>query len=212
MKFSACRAFPDITRRCLQGGLCFMLVVATVLRPVMLLAADQPILRGYSSQFIYLRPLETVGPAQFLDDAGRPVDFNRFRGKVVLVNFWATWCPPCAYEMPSLVRLQAEIGGDRFTVVAIALDTAGLEAVTPFLRRQGLSHLAICIDASHRTIYTDAQNAKGAPFALYALPISYLIDHHGRAVGYLKGAADWTSSDARNFLRHFIAEAADGGK
>jgi len=123
-------------------------------------SADRLILRGYNSQFIYLRPLETVGAARFLDGTGQPVDFSRFRGKVVLANFSATWCPPCAYEMPALDRLQAEIAGDRLAVVAIALDTAGLEAVAPFFHRQGLTHLAIYLDPSDRTVYTDAENAE----------------------------------------------------
>src|SRR5260370_18267189 len=138
-----------------RGWLLIVLLLAPMLWP-RLSAADRPILRGYSSQFIYLRPLETVPSVQFLDGGGQPIDFDRFRGKVVLANLWATWCPPCAHEMPALDRLQAEIGGDRFAVVAIALDTAGLAAVAPFFHRQGLSHLAIYLDPSHRTVYTDA--------------------------------------------------------
>jgi thiol-disulfide isomerase/thioredoxin len=196
----------------IRSGFSVLLCIATGLSPMISAAGDRPILRGYSSQFIYLRPLETVSSVQFIDSVGQPIDFNRFRGKVVLANLWATWCAPCAHEMPALDRLQAEMGGDRFAVVAIALDTAALEAVVPFFRQQGLTHLAIYLDPSHRTVYTDSQNAKGAPLALYALPISYLIDARGRAVGYLKGAADWTSPEARQFLNHFIAEADLGSK
>lgn len=196
----------------IRSGFSVLLCIAIGLSPTISAAGDRPILRGYSSQFIYLRPLETVQSVQFLDSVGQPVDFNRFRGKVVLANLWATWCAPCAHEMPALDRLQAEMGGDRFAVVAIALDTAGLEPVAPFFRRQGLTHLAIYLDPSHRTVCTGAGNAKGAPFALYALPISYLIDDRGRAVGYLKGPADRTSPEARQFLNHFVAEAELGSK
>jgi len=175
-------------------------------------AEDRPTLRGYSSQFIYLRPLETVTPVQFLDGHDEPVDFSRFRGKVVLANLWATWCAPCARELPDLDRLQAELGGDRFAVVAIALDTGGLEAVQPFFRRLRLTHLAIHLDPSHRTVSARSGDREEAPFAVYQLPTSYLIDARGRAVGYLKGAADWTSPEARQFLNHFIAEAELGSK
>ena len=206
------RGHDRATRTGIAGWLSLLLCTGIALWPCGSLAEDRPILRSYSSQFIYLRPLETVPSVQFLDGAGQPVDFNRFRGKVVLANLWATWCAPCVREMPALDRLQAEIGGNRFAVVAIALDTAGLEAVAPFFRRQGLTHLAIYLDPSHRTVYTGSGNAKGAPFALYALPISYLIDDRGRAVGYLKGAADWNSPEARQFLNHFIAEADLGRK
>jgi thiol-disulfide isomerase/thioredoxin len=196
----------------LRVGLFILLLSTATLRPCLSAAEERPILRGYSSQFIYLRPLEPVPSVQFLDRAGQPVDFNRFRGKIVLANLWATWCAPCAYEMPALDRLQAELGGDRFAVGAIALDTVGLEAVAPFFRLEGLTHLAIYLDPSHRTVYTDSRNAKGAPFALYALPISYLLDDRGRAVGYVRGAVDWTSPEARLFLKHFIAEAEVGSK
>ena len=202
----------EAVRPAVRGGLFLLLWVAIGLWPDISGAEDRPILRGYSSQFIYLRPLEMVPSIQFLDGAGQPVDFNRFRGKIVLANLWATWCAPCAYEMPALDRLQAEMGGDRFAVVAIALDTAGLDAVAPFFRRLSLTHLPIYLDPSHRTVYTDSRNAKGAPFALYTLPISYLIDNRGRTVGYLKGAADWASPEARQFLKHFIAEADVGSK
>lgn len=199
-------------RRCLRDALSRVLLLVIALQPCVSAAGDRPILRGVGAQFIYLRPLEMVGPARFLDGAGQPVNFGRFRGKVVLANFWATWCAPCASEMPALDRLQGEMGGDRFEVVAIALDTAGLAAAAPFFRRQGLTRLSLYLDPAHRTIYTDAGNAKAAPFALYALPISYLIDHRGRAVGYLKGAADWDSLEPRQFLRHFIAEAEKDGR
>lgn len=202
----------EAPRPVLRGGFPFLLSLVIALCPAVSAAVDRPILRGYSSQFIYLRPLEMVPAVQFLDGAGQPVDFDRFRGKVVLANLWATWCAPCVREMPALDRLQAEIGSNRFALVAIALDTEGLEAVAPFFRRHGLTHLAIYLDPSHQTVYTGSGNAKGAPFALYALPISYLIDDRGRAVGYLKGAADWSSPEARQFLNNFIGEADLGSK
>lgn len=189
-----------------------LLLCAIFLRPEMSAASDRPVFRGYSSQFIYLRPLKEVGPAQFLDGAGQPVDFTRFRGKVVLANLWATWCAPCAYEMPALNRLQAEMGGDRFAVVAIALDTAGFETVAPFFRRHGLRHLPIYLDPSRRTVSTDPRYPKGAPFTLYGLPISYLIDDRGRMIGYLKGVADWTSPETKQFLTHFTTAIQTGIK
>ena len=192
------------------ASLCLFLWIAMLAWPSASLASDRPVLHGYSSQFVYLRPLEAVGSVRFLDGAGQPVDFDRFRGKTVLANLWATWCAPCAYEMPALDRLQAQLGGDRFAVVAIALDTAGLEAVAPFFKRYGLKHLPVYLDPSHRTVYSGSNNTKGAPFALYALPISYLIDDRGRVIGYLKGAADWSSREAVRFLKHFIDESEGG--
>lgn len=167
-------------------------------------AADRPAFHGHLSQFIYLKPPDPVRPTGFREVTGGMVDFAMFRGKIVLVNLWATWCAPCAAEMPTLDRLQAVLGGDRFAVVAIALDTEGLSPVTAFFRRQNLTHLQIYLDAEHRTVRPDAGDGTGPPFPLYQLPISYLLDEQGRAVGYLKGPADWDSPQAIGFLQYFI--------
>src|SRR5918996_2427715 len=69
---------------------------------------------------------------------GETVDLGHFRGKVVLLNYWATWCPPCVREMPSLNRLAAEMEGDGLAVVPVAIDRAGLASVIPFYRDHGL--------------------------------------------------------------------------
>lgn len=185
----------------------YLILFVVALLPFGARAVDRPRLDGYSSQFIYLKPLEAVPPASFRDAEGHPLNLGMFHGKVLLVNIWATWCAPCAFEMPALDRLQAEMGGPRFAVVAIAVNVAGLPPVRAFFKRYNLSHLKIYLDRRHRMIYADPNNPGGAPFALYALPISYLIDAQGRGVGYLMGAADWSSPQARSFLLHFIAAA-----
>jgi thiol-disulfide isomerase/thioredoxin len=186
----------------------FLVLVLVVSGQLLLGAAgagESPRFDGRLSQFIYLKPLEVVRPTRFRDAGGRIMDFRQFRGKVVLVNFWATWCPPCVAEMPTLDRLQVRLAGDRFTVVAIALNTEGLPPVAAFFQRQSLTHLQIYLDPEHRTIRSDAAGGTGAPFPLYGLPISYLLDEQGRAIGYLKSPADWGSSQAIDFLEYFIA-------
>ena len=65
----------------------------------------------------------------FEDEKGKPLTLAHFRGKVVLLNIWATWCPPCRKEMPTLDRLQKSLGGDRFEVVALSIDRGGVSAV-----------------------------------------------------------------------------------
>ena len=115
------------------------------------------------------------------DGTGRPFDLSSFRGRVVLLNLWATWCGPCVREMPALDRLQAELGGAGFAVVALSLDRKGREVVEPFFGRLGLDHLDMYFASARATV---ALGARG-------LPTTFLIDHRGRLVGSLMGPAEW---------------------
>lgn len=73
------------------------------------------------------------------DLSGRPVRLSDYAGKAVLINFWATWCPPCKAELPDLVELQRTHGGDRFTVIGVSLDQTGVSGVTDFVKEHGLN-------------------------------------------------------------------------
>lgn len=120
-----------------------------------------------------------------------------FRGQVVLVNLWATWCPPCVEELPALDRLQAEMGGDDFTVVAIAAEPRINERGPPFFRRLEISHLALYSDPR-----LEFANNLGAA---NTLPISILYDAQGNEVGRLNMAAEWDSEEAKALIRAVIA-------
>ncbi|WP_454909505.1 TlpA family protein disulfide reductase [Variovorax gossypii] len=119
-----------------------------------------------------------------LDGAGRPVELASLKGKVVLLNIWATWCPPCRQEMPSLDRLQAQLGGADFQVVALSMDTGakGLELVKSFYALEGIRHLAIYQDAETNAIFK--LKAVGVPTTL-------LLDRQGREIGRMSGTAEW---------------------
>lgn len=168
---------------------------------------EPPILRTGHSQFTLLRPLRTVPALPIPRADGAAADFAALRGKVLVVNFWATWCPPCVAEMPALDRLQRDLGGATFAAVAIALDREGPAAVGPFFRAHGIRHLAPYFDGSERIAHADADNVTGAPFAVYGLPISYVVDHQGAMRGYITGAVDWDSGAARALCRHYIQRA-----
>jgi len=161
---------------------------------------DPPVFRTYDSQFTRIRPLRQAPLTPILTADGGVLNLSRFQGKVVLLNFWATWCPPCIREMPSLDRLQAELGGDTFTVVVLSIDRLGLDVVAPFFKRLGLKNL---------TIYLDPKSTAGNAFGLYGLPISYIIDHEGLVMGYLVGAAEWDSVEARLLLNYYIGRIGD---
>lgn len=119
-----------------------------------------------------------------LDGAGGPVELASLKGKVVLLNIWATWCPPCRQEMPSLDRLQAQLGGADFQVVALSVDTGakGLELVKSFYASEGIRHLAIYQDADTNAIFK--LKAVGVPTTL-------LLDRQGREIGRMSGTAEW---------------------
>ena len=138
-------------------------------------------------------------PELQLEDAqGRTRTLADFRGKVVLLNVWATWCAPCREEMPALDRLQAQLGGGAFQVVAISVDQQGPEIAQRFFKEIGVKSLDFYIDRSARAAFQ--LDAKG-------LPVSILIDRQGREVGRQLGAAAWDSAEVVDELRRRITRA-----
>jgi thiol-disulfide isomerase/thioredoxin len=133
--------------------------------------------------------------AQFADRAGKTVTLDSFRGRPVLVNFWATWCAPCIEEMPSLLRLQEKLGG--LTILAVSEDRRGAELVDPFIAKHGVEKLAI---------YLDPKNDLGHAFAIEGLPTSVLIDRDGRVRAEVEGAAKWDSADMVRRLTPYVDE------
>ena len=123
---------------------------------------------------------------RFQDDQGRDLTLGDFRGRVVVLNVWATWCVPCRKEMPTLDRLQARLGGKDFLVVALSIDRKGVEAVRGFYQEVGVENLAIYVDPSGR-----GSRGLGLP----GLPTTLLIDQEGREVARKMGEAKWDSPE-----------------
>jgi thiol-disulfide isomerase/thioredoxin len=132
---------------------------------------------------------------RFEDSAGRPKSLADFRGKVVLLNLWATWCAPCRDEMPALDRLQAQLGSPSFEVVALSVDQQGPEIAHSFLTETGVKSLAFYIDRSAQAAFK--VNAPG-------LPATLLVDRNGREIGRHLGAVKWDSPDVVALLRRRI--------
>ena len=129
-----------------------------------------------------------VPELHFVDGTGQPRTIAEFRGKLVLLNLWATWCVPCRKEMPALDRVQVSLGGPDFEVVALSLDRKGLPAVQAFYAELGLKALAIYVaDGSGRTA-----GQIGAP----GLPTTLLVDAQGNEVGRAVGPREWDSPAA----------------
>lgn len=132
----------------------------------------------------------------FTDGVGKPVRLADFRGRTLLLNIWATWCAPCRKEMPDLARLQEELGGAGFMVVAVSIDRQGASVAADFLRETKAESLTLYLDPSAR-ILTALQSV--------GLPTTLLIDAQGRELGRLMGPADWASPEAMELVRGAMA-------
>ena len=148
---------------------------------------------------LHPKPLETP-EITFQAGSGRKLALDDFRGRVVLLNLWATWCAPCRAEMPTLDNLQAILGGSAFEVLALSLDQGGAQDVEWFYQDLGLRHLAIYVDPTTR-----AQRQ----LRVYGLPTTLLIDPDGLELGRLIGPTDWDSNEMVGFLRSVIVRYRD---
>ena len=134
---------------------------------------------------------------------GRRISLSDYRGKIVLLNLWASWCPPCVYELPALDRLQQRFGGEQFTVAAVSVDRSPEPARAMFVDRLALEHLDFLIGRPE-------QLARILP--LDVLPANFIIDREGRVVGVLRSYVDWESPAAYEFVERLIDGRLPPGK
>ena len=140
------------------------------------------------------KPAPDIG---FEDGAGVALNLSQWKGRVVLVNLWATWCAPCRKEMPALAQLQTKLGSKDFEVVAISIDRKGVEASSAFLKETGAEALKLYVEPSSK-ILNDLQ--------ALGLPATVLIDRQGREIGRLLGPAEWNSPEAVSLIQAALAE------
>ena len=138
------------------------------------------------------RPLPDI---HFENAQGEAMSLADLRGKIVLLNIWATWCAPCRREMPTLERLQAELGGPDFEVVALSIDRNGLSVVKEFYEELGLQNLAM---------YVDESGAAQRALNVLGLPTTLLLDRDGNEIGRLLGPAQWDSPEMVSFIRGYV--------
>jgi thiol-disulfide isomerase/thioredoxin len=132
----------------------------------------------------------------FADAGGNPKSLTDFKGKVVLLNIWATWCVPCREEMPALDKLETKLGGKDFAVIAVNIDKDGAEKAGAFLKETGASNLAL---------YTDPPGKLFSIVKAVGMPTTLLIDREGREIARLVGPADWVSPEAVAVIEAAIA-------
>lgn len=154
--------------------------------------------KGQVAGFVFKSAPEEVPLAPFVDAEGRERTLADWKGKVVLLNLWATWCAPCRKEMPALDRLQADLGSDKFEVVAVSVDRTGIEGARKFLGEINVKRLATLADPTARMATT---------LKAIGLPATLLIDTEGREIGRMVGPAEWDAPEAKALIRAALDNA-----
>lgn len=161
-----------------------------------------PFARGEVAAFSPAGSPRRLPELTFTNGEGRPAKLSDFRGRVVLINLWATWCVPCRKEMPALDALEGKLGGPAFSVVAINLDTGDRAKPRKFLDDIGVRHLAYFEDPSTNVF----QDLKRYGRSIIGLPATMLVDRDGCELGELPGPAEWGSEDAFALIRAATGE------
>lgn len=146
--------------------------------------------------------LERVGPRvgttapnfQLWDMNGNPISLSEYRGWVVLVNFWATWCGPCRVEMPAMEHLYQEFNRKGFEILAVSTDPQGVAVTRPFKESLGLTF----------PILHDSDFRVGVAYGARTLPITFLVDRQGVIRHRIFGARDWESQEARRLIQTLL--------
>ena len=128
---------------------------------------------------------------------GREVSLQQYRGKYVLLNFWATWCGPCKMEMPSLERLHQRFKSKNLEVVAVSNDMFGARVVVPYIKANRLSF----------TILLDQKMRASSDYGVVSLPTTYLIDPQGRIIGALYGAENWDEPSTLKYFEELLTRS-----
>jgi thiol-disulfide isomerase/thioredoxin len=158
-------------------------------------AHGNPLLTGAMTTFVVKKPPAALPDVHFLNDKGEDESLKGFAGKVVLLNLWATWCAPCREEMPALAKLEKELGSDKFQVVALAVDKAGLDGARKFFQDNKIDGLAPYADPTARV---------GTKLKVIGMPTTILLNGEGREIGRLIGPAAWDSAEAKRLIKSFL--------
>ena len=137
---------------------------------------------------------QNISDLKFKDDEGKEISFSDFQDKILLVNFWATWCAPCIKEMPSLDRLKKKINKN-FDVIAISVDRDGVKKVKDFFNENKITNLEE---------YFDTKNSLAKEMNLIGLPTSFFINKKGDLIGYFQGDMEWDNDTVVEFINYLI--------
>ncbi len=128
---------------------------------------------------------------------GSQASLADYQGKVILLNFWATWCAPCREEMPAMQTLWERYRSEGFEILAVAADRRGRKNVAPFITEHGFKY----------PILLDADGTVRNRYEVVGLPMSYLIGRDGKISGRVVGVIDWTSRDAIHLIETMLQQS-----
>lgn len=155
---------------------------------------------GHAAGFVARDP--APAPALSASDLrGTPHTLEQYRGKVVLLNFWASWCPPCLREMPSMERLRARMEGRPLEIVAVASAESAAD-VSAFLAKMKLGF----------QILLDSDGSNTQRWKVFALPTSLLLDTEGRVRYVLTGPTEWDEGEGLQLIEQLMAESRTTAK
>ncbi|HEY3642485.1 MAG TPA: TlpA disulfide reductase family protein [Xanthobacteraceae bacterium] len=159
-----------------------------------------PLARGEVAAMAIAESPLRLPDISFRDRAGAERRLSDWRGRTVLLNLWATWCIPCRQEMPALDALEGALGGERFEVVAVNIDTRDSSKPHAWLDEVGVNRLAYYADPSAK-VFQDLKLAGRA----FGLPTTVLVDPAGCEIGTAAGPAEWASEDGIKLMRAALA-------
>jgi peroxiredoxin len=163
---------------------------------------EVPTFESGKYQFTIIRPQQLLPSIRLFRLGGGTIDLSSLRGKPILLNFWASWCAACRTELRILERQYKSAWQGNLHVAAVSEDTGGRDTVERFIKTLELRALPIYLDPNGYVAHSDSANERKAPFALYGMPITYLIASSGTIVGYMPGAADWSSAAASSLIEY----------
>ena len=158
---------------------------------------DNENISNNQSVFSFYETPQAIPELKFLNSKKREVTLEAFQGTVVLLNIWATWCVPCREEMPALDRLQAELGGPDFEVVALSIDRGQSSIIEKFYQQLELNSLAI---------YHDPTGGASYKLNVPGIPATFLVNREGKGIGYVVGPIEWNSAEIVNEIKSYLSQ------
>lgn len=137
-------------------------------------------------------PIDVVA---FSDQNGKAIDFSQYKGKLIMVNMWATWCPPCVRELPALADLSKHFDPKQFVLLPVSIDAEGVKQVKPFLQKMSLANFES---------YYDPTQQLGQVFPLDTIPATFILNNKGQLVAFARSFVDWSDPQAIKLVESLI--------